>query len=88
MESFLLIIFLALIILINQIIFRKNKKIENISAFKLVMISIAIVGVSIIISSLLGSKFYWLIIITTISCGSVIQINYSCRVNKYNETGK
>lgn len=88
MESFLLIIFLAFIILINQIIFRRNKQIENISAFKLVMISITIVAVSIIISLLLGSRFYWLIIVTTISCGTVIQINYSSRVNKYNETGK
>ena len=85
----MIIIFLSVVTIIAaQIFFRKNKRIENSSVLKLLFVSIMAVLTSVFICVLLGNRFYELIIITTVCFGSIIQINYSHRISRYNASGK
>ena len=81
-------VILAVIIAITRIIFGKNKKLGDIGTFKLVLISISGVFISILICVMLGNRFYGLIIFTTVFFAGLIQIHYVKRVERYNESGK
>ena len=81
-------VILAVIIAITRIIFGKNEKLGNIGTFKLVLMSIGGVLISVLICAVLGNRFYGLIILITVFFAALIQIHYAKRVEKYNETGK
>jgi hypothetical protein len=81
-------VILAVIIILTRIIFGKNKKLGTIGTFKLVLLSIAGVFMSILMCILLGNRFYGLIIAVTLFFAGLIQINYAKRVERYNETGR
>lgn len=78
----------AVIIVLTRIVFGKNEKLINTGTFKLVLLSIAGVLISILICALLGNRFYGLIILVTVFFAGLIQIHYVKRVENYNETGK
>ena len=81
-------VILAVIIAITRIVFGKNEKLGNIGTFKLVLMSIGGVFISILICTALGNRFYGLIILVTVFFAGLIQIHYVKRVERYNETGK
>ncbi|MDR2878442.1 MAG: hypothetical protein LBV03_00795 [Fusobacteriales bacterium] len=88
MHSIFGTVILAVIIVITRIAFGRNEKPGNIGTFKLVLMSIGGVFISILICTALGNRFYGLIILVTVFFAALIQIHYVKRVERYNETGK
>ena len=79
---------LAVIIALTRIVFGKSQRLGNIGTFRLVLMSIGGVFISILICAALGNRFYGLIILVTVFFAGLIQIHYVKRVERYNETGK
>lgn len=88
MNNLAVIILSVITIVTAQLLFRNNERIVKSSVLKLIGFGIISILTSIFICMLLGNRFYELIIITTVCFGSIVQINYSHRVRRYNESGK
>ena len=88
MYSVFVAVITAVVIVVTRIVFGKNERLGDIGTFRLVLMSIAGVTVSIVICVILGNRFYSLIILVTVFFAGLIQIHFVKRVEKYNETGR
>ncbi|TLG71237.1 hypothetical protein [Culicoidibacter larvae] len=88
MDTVLLGILIVAIIIVAQVVLRRVHWVAHAPIINVILAALAIIVVTVVICIVLGNYFYEPVIMATIFGATMIQINYSKRLQRYQEAAK
>lgn len=88
METVLLGVLIVAVIIVAQVVLRRVHWMSHAPIMNVILAALAIIIVTVVICVVLGNFFYEPVMIATIFGATMIQINYSKRLQRYQEAAK